>query len=137
VKRDSEVTEQDVASSNLVVWGDPAGNSYLRTVVDRLPIAWGPEAIKVGDRSFPAADHVLLMICPNPLDPSRYLVLNSGPTQREADYLNNARQTPKLPDWALIDATSTPDPTGPGRVVDADFFGEDWRPRPPRPAEQP
>ena len=29
------------------------------------------------------------MICPNPLNPKRYVVLNSGFTFREFDYLNN------------------------------------------------
>ena len=49
-----------------------------------------------------------MLIYPNPLNPKRYVVLNSGFTFREYDYLNNARQTPKLPDWAVIDVTTPP-----------------------------
>ena len=66
------------------------------------------------------------MIYPNPLNPKRYVVLNSGFTFREADYLSNARQTPKLPDYAIVDISVPPDYRRPGRVVLAGFFGENW-----------
>jgi hypothetical protein len=55
------------------------------------------------------------------------VVLNSGFTFREYDYLNNARQVPKLPDWAIVDLDTAPHPRGPGKVVSADFFNEDWK----------
>ena len=60
------------------------------------------------------------------------MVLNSGFTFREYDYLNNARQTPKLPDWAVVDTSTKPDARWPGKVVAADFFGERWELRPGR-----
>ena len=49
-------------------------------------------------RPSPPATHVPVLIYPNPLNPAKYVVLNSGFTFREYDYLNNARQVPKLPD---------------------------------------
>ena len=67
-----------------------------------------------------------ILICPNPLNPQRYVVLNSGFTYREYDYLNNARQVPKLPDWAIVDAATPPNSRFPGKIVDADFFDEKW-----------
>jgi hypothetical protein len=54
-------------------------------------------------------------------------VLNSGFTYREYDYLNNARQIPKLPDWAIVDLDTPPDSQKPGKIVAADFFDEFWR----------
>ena len=69
----------------------------------------------------------LIMIAPNPLNKNRYVVLNSGFTFREFDYLNNARQVPKLPDWAIIDTTVAPDAKAPGKIVDAGFFDEQWK----------
>jgi hypothetical protein len=134
VRKDTEVTEEDIAGSNLIVWGDPGSNAYLKSVVDRLPIAWGPDSIRVGDREFPAEGHAVVLVCPNPMNPGRYLVLNSGPTPREAHYLSNARQTPKLPDWAIVDVSTPPDPYRPGEVVAADFFGERWEVRSSRDA---
>ena len=66
------------------------------------------------------------MIYPNPLNPRRYVVLNSGFTFREFDYLNNARQTPKLPDYAVVDVRVPTTARAPGGIVDAGFFGEKW-----------
>ncbi|MFN7733775.1 MAG: hypothetical protein ACK5OB_17900, partial [Pirellula sp.] len=73
-------------------------------------------------------------IYPNPLAPDRYVVLNSSFTYREYDYLNNARQVPKLPDWAIIDLSTPSDARWPGRIADADFFDEAWQLKPNRPA---
>ena len=67
-----------------------------------------------------------ILIFPNPLNRDRYVVLNSGFTYREYAYLNNARQVPKLPDWAVIDLETPPDTLWPGKVVAADFFNERW-----------
>ncbi|MEZ6050528.1 MAG: hypothetical protein R3C02_03935 [Planctomycetaceae bacterium] len=53
-------------------------------------------------------------------------MLNSSFTYREYDYLNNARQTPKLPDWAIVDLRVPPDSRWPGKIIDADFFDEKW-----------
>ena len=47
---------------------------------------------------------------------------------RNDAYGSNARQTPKLPDWAIIDLDTPPGPRWPGRVVAAGFFDEEWRP---------
>lgn len=129
---DREVKDTDVQTKNLVLWGDPSSNSVLARITGRLPIHWTDGSIDVGDRRFTASDHALLGIYPNPLNPDRYIVLNSGFTFREYDYLNNARQVPKLPDWAVIDLNTPPDAKRPGRIVDADFFGESWELRPPR-----
>ncbi len=132
IKVDSEVTEEDVASHNLVLWGDPSSNSLLAKAVKQLPIGWTSESITIGEQSFPADHHALLMIYPNPLNPDRYVVLNSGFTYREYDYLNNARQVPKLPDWAVVDTRTPMTSQGPGKVVAADFFDEKWQLKPSR-----
>ena len=73
------------------------------------------------------AGQAAILIFPNPLNWKKYVVLNSGFTFREADYLSNARQTPKLPDWAIVDTTVPPDGRFPGKIVRAGFFDEDWR----------
>jgi hypothetical protein len=40
--------------------------------------------------------------------------------------LNNARQVPKLPDWAIVDLRTPPNSRAPGKIVAADFFNESW-----------
>jgi len=125
-KKDVEVTEEDMARHHLILWGDPAGNQILGRILDRLPVTWSETRCGVGKREFDATRHALIFIQPNPLSPDRYVVANSGPTYREYDCLNNARQVPKLPDWAVVDTETPMTSRGPGQVVAADFFGEDW-----------
>jgi hypothetical protein len=126
VQNDDAVTEVEMADSNLILWGDPNSNRILARIADRLPIRWDAAGIHVGDKSYSAADHVPLLIYPNPLNPKRYVVVNSGFTFREYDYLNNARQVPKLPDWAVLDIKAPVSSRAPGGVVTAGFFGERW-----------
>ena len=70
------------------------------------------------------------MVYPNPLNREKYVVLNSGLTYREYDDLNNARQVPKLPDWAILDITMPPNGRYAGKTVQADFFTEEWTLKP-------
>jgi hypothetical protein len=127
VKDDKAITDADIAESNLVLWGDPSSNAVLAKIADKLPFRWTKEAVVVGTKAFPAETHVPVLIYPNPLNPKKYVVLNSGFTFREYDYLNNARQVPKLPDYAVIDATTPMTSRGPGNVVTAGFFDETWQ----------
>ncbi len=83
--------------------------------------------IQVGNKSYDASHHALIAIYPNPENPQRYVVFNSSFTFREFAYLNNARQVPKLPDWAVVDLRTPPDSLWPGEIVAADFFDERWR----------
>ena len=131
LKDDKDVTDGDIASANLVLWGDPESNAVLKRIADKLPIRWEGDRIVAGKQSFPSETHVPVLIYPNPLNPSRYVVLNSGFTYREFDDGNNARQVPKLPDWAILDVTTPPDAHQAGRVVAADFFDEAWELKPP------
>lgn len=123
VKKDTEITDADIASANLVLWGDPVSNRLMARIAGQLPFAW--TADKAGD--LPSANHYPAYIYPNPLNPDRYVVINSGFTFREYDYLNNARQIPKLPDWAIIDVSEPANGRWPGKVAKAGFFDEQWK----------
>ena len=126
VKDDKDISKADIRDCNLVLWGDPASNSVMKQIVGKLPIKWSRDAIDVRSKKYDAANHALICIYPNPLNPKRYIVLNSCFTYREYAYLNNARQVPKLPDWAVVDLRVAPDTLWPGRIADANFFDENW-----------
>lgn len=126
VKDDSAVTDADIAAHNLVLWGDPASNKLLSRILEHLPVRWDSQSVRIGTLSYSAAQHVPVLIYPNPLNPKKYVVLNSGFTFREYDYLNNARQVPKLPDFAIIDLNLPVTPRHPGGIATAGFFGERW-----------
>ncbi len=126
VKDDKDVNDADIAAHNLVLWGDPASNAVLAKIADKLPIKWDKDGVRLGDKTYGADHHVPVLIYPNPLNPKRYVVLNSGFTFREYDYLNNARQVPKLPDFAVVDIDVPVSSRAPGGIVAAGFFTETW-----------
>jgi hypothetical protein len=127
VKDDTAITQEDMDSANLILWGDPSSNAVLKQVAGKLPIEWTREAIEVQGREYASDKHALIAIYPNPLNPSRYVVLNSSFTFRDYAYLNNARQVPMLPDWAIVDLTKPPNAVWTGKIADADFFDERWQ----------
>lgn len=124
---DTELTDELIESANLVLWGDPQSNVVLAKIADKLPISWTGETIAVGSQSYQSANHAPILIYPNPLNPNRYVVLNSSFTFRDYAYLNNARQVPMLPDWAIINLDTPPNSVWPGKIVAADFFDEQWQ----------
>ena len=67
------------------------------------------------------------MIYPNPLNPKRYVVLNSGFTFSEFSGGSNSLQVPKLPDWGVIDLSVPRDKRHPKGIIDAGFFDEFWQ----------
>ncbi|MEL6110460.1 MAG: prolyl oligopeptidase family serine peptidase [Planctomycetota bacterium] len=125
--KDTELTPESIADRHLVLFGEPESNAVLAQIQSQLPVTWTDESIELGDRTFPRQTNAIAMIYPNPLNPERYIVLNTGFTFREYDYLNNARQTPKLPDWAIIDTVEGANGRYPGEIRDAGFFDERWQ----------
>ena len=113
VKDESAITAEDGERASLIVWGTPLTSRILAAAPP--PIPWPTD---------PA--HTLIAIYPNPKS-WRYIVVNSGFTFREAHHGTNSQQTPKLPDWAIVDTRVPPDDRRPGRIVEAGFFGEDWK----------
>lgn len=130
VVNDVDLTDEMIQSSNIVLWGDPKSNSVLTKIADKLPIQWTADKVTVGEKSYDAKNHAPILIHPNPLNLNRYVVLNSSFTFRDYAYLNNARQVPMLPDWAIIDLNTPPNAIWPGKVVDANFFDEQWKLKP-------
>ncbi len=127
VKDDTAVTDADIASSNLILWGDPQSNKVLARIIDKLPVQWSANGVALGAREFAAATNALIMIYPNPLNPKKYVVINSGNTFREYAQSTNSFQVAYLPDYAVVDLTTPPDARWPGKIAAAGFFGESWQ----------
>jgi hypothetical protein len=119
VRDDRDVTDADIAASNLVLWGDPGSNRILARIADKLPVKWSADGVTVGKEHYPADTSVPVLIFPNPLNPNKYVVLNSGFTFADDAARSNSLQTPKLPDYAVMDTAS-------GKIRLAGFFNEDW-----------
>jgi predicted esterase len=116
---------------NIVFWGEPGSHAWLKIAMahaeNSLPVGWADGQITVGRHIFDGRSNVLTFLARNPFIPSKYLVLNSGPTFREGHDRTNSQQTPKLPDWAIIGLDKDPDALSPGQIKAAGFFDEGWK----------
>lgn len=133
VKDDRDVTDADLRASNLVLWGDPSSNTLIARVLPGLPLTWTRDALTFAGSTYAAAENMPMLVYPNPLQPGRYVVLNSGPTQRPGLLLDqnggntSALVTPKLPDFAIVDLSTPADDYAPGAFVRTGFFNEFWQ----------
>ena len=101
IKDDKDVSDADIAAHNLILWGDPASNAILARIAGKLPIRWTTGGVQVGQESFSAGQHVPVLIYPNPLSPSKYVVVNSGLDINDAGY-NGDYGTPMWGDYAVV-----------------------------------
>ncbi len=128
VKNDTEVTREDIQKKHLILFGDPSSNSLIGHALDGLPLTWTKEHIVFAGQKVKAAEHVPVLIYPNPLNHKRYLVLNSGHTFHAADYQGtNALLYPRLGDYALLRLAPTKTDALAVETVTAGLFDDDWR----------
>ena len=90
-------------------------------------VTWNDKVLRVGKQEGPVGSCIPVFCYPNPLNPDRYVVLNSGLTFREAHDKTNSLQNPKLPDWAILDIMQPPSVASSGKVIAADFFDSQWK----------
>ena len=130
VVSDTDVTADHIKDCHLICFGDFGSNRYLHSVAPHLPIRWTHDELKVGDRSFDPNVHAPAFCFPNPRNPERYVVVNSGMTFREFSNVSNSRQIAMLPDWAVMDVRADNDSIFPGKVLSDGFFDEQWNLKP-------
>jgi hypothetical protein len=123
VKDDKDVTEADFAKYHVVLFGDPGSNQWIARVKDKLPVKWTQQSVALGGQTFPASECYPAMIYPNPLNPTKYVVLNTGLTIDDRGY-NGDYGTPLWGDYAIVKVR-------PGAAVPemltAGLFDENWR----------
>ncbi len=125
---DTAVTEELIAEKNLVLFGDPGSNSVLRKVLDKLPIQWTKETLRVGGKDYDPATHGVCLIFPNPLNPRRYVVINSGHTFHEKEFrASNAQLYPRLGDVAVVKFSKKTDGGHDEGVAWASLFNAAWK----------
>jgi pimeloyl-ACP methyl ester carboxylesterase len=125
IKNDTDITAADLAEHHLVLFGDPSSNAVYKRIAGKLPIAWTTGGVSAGPQKFSADAHAPVLIYPNPLNPKKYVVINSGFTFHDPS--SNSRQSPKLPDWAIVNITEPGTRALPVSVKAQGFFDERWR----------
>ena len=119
IKRDVDVTEDDFARHHVIVFGDPGSNAVLAKLLPRLPVTWTRESLVLGKQSYAPENHIPVLIAPNPLNPKRYVVVNSGHTFGAREFEGtNALLFPRLGDFAVICLTG---PSGETVLISGDF----------------
>ncbi|MGE3821360.1 MAG: alpha/beta hydrolase-fold protein [Isosphaeraceae bacterium] len=126
VKKDVEVNQEDIENYHLILFGDPDSNWLIGRVNKDLPLDWGREWLNLGGESYAAAEHAPVLIAPNPLNPRRYVVINSGHTFGAREFRGtNALLHPRLGDWAVFHTGGAS-----GSLRASGFFDEGWSRRP-------
>jgi dienelactone hydrolase len=132
IKNDTDVTNDDVRTSNLILFGDPGSNPWIAKMLPQLPIQWTRDTVQLGNERHAAADHAAELICPNPLPGANghYVVLNSGHTYHDAELRFSYMVFPRLGDWAIMKVGVNSSTTSPQNVaetvVQSGFFDEAW-----------
>jgi pimeloyl-ACP methyl ester carboxylesterase len=118
---DTAVTAEDIANNNLVLFGDPGSNQLLRRIADQLPIRWTKDSIVVGGKTYSAADHVPVLIYPNPLNSKHYVVINAGLSTQ------GSRGPAGYGDYAVLKVTKQADGLLATEVANEGVFDESWQ----------
>jgi dienelactone hydrolase len=122
VKKDTDLNDDDIAGCHLVLFGDPGSNRVIARVLKGLPLTWTQKDLTLAGASYPSADHVPVLIAPNPLNPRRYVVLNSGHTFAADAFLGtNALLYPRLGDHAVFQVGGRD-----GLLRASGYFDEGW-----------
>ena len=128
IVKDSAVDEELMATNHLILFGDPGSNAVLKKILGDLPLEWTADRIRIGEQEWTAADHGLSLIFPNPLNPSKYVVINSGNTFHEKEFRStNANLFPRLGDIAVQKFAAGESGEFDEQTVWADVFDANWQ----------
>jgi hypothetical protein len=123
VKDDKDVTPADIARYHLVLFGDPGSNTVMAKVAAKLPVKWTKKTVTLGSQTFSAAENYPALVYPNPLNPKKYVVVNTGLTIAEREY-NGDYGMPLWGDYAIVKANTAADVPD---LVTAGYFNNNWR----------
>jgi pimeloyl-ACP methyl ester carboxylesterase len=136
VKNDTEVTEADVRTKHLILFGDPGSNPWIAKALPKLSVTWTRDQVKLGTEQHSAKDHapVLISASPFPGAGDHYVVINSGHTFHEKEFAAfNYLLFPRHGDWAVMRIGSGAEAWKPGaaafpeEVIRAGYFDEQWK----------
>ena len=125
---DQSLTEKQIEQKNLILFGDPGSNAIIAKVVEKLPIKWSKKSIEVAGKTYSTQDHGVCLIFPNPLNPDKYVVINSGHTMHENDFRgSNSNLYPRLGDIAVLKFSSKKKGLFKEETIWANIFDGNWK----------
>jgi predicted esterase len=133
VKADSEVTDDDIAKFNLLIFGGADVNSVAAKMMPGMavPVAVS-DGVSIGTRVYKGHGAGVMVCCPNPLNPERMVALVAGTTpaalyqaySRTGLWFNwGVYDEYKWFDYAVFDNRTA----GPDTFLAAGFFDNQWQ----------
>ncbi|MCU1236106.1 MAG: putative hydrolase, CocE/NonD family, partial [Candidatus Solibacter sp.] len=123
VKDDKDVTSDDMAKYHVVLFGDPGSNRLIAKMLPKLPVQWTHDTVTLAGKPYPAAENFPALIYPNPLHPTKYVVVNTGLTIPDREY-NGDYGMPQWGDYAIVKVNPSADVPD---LITAGLFDEHWR----------
>ena len=123
VKSADEITAQDKADFNLILFGTRATNPLLAQISDDLPLELTPDGYRIGEKTVTAQYIGLRMVCPSPWNDARLIGVCSGEKWGVGLPINHIWDL--LPDYMIYDYRTEDD--GTNRPLEAGFFDGDWK----------
>ena len=120
---DKDLRPAHFGKYHIVLFGDPGSNSWISKLAGKLPVDWTREQLTINGRSFSASEHFPVLIYPNPLNPRRYVVINSGLTIEDREYRGDYGM-PRLGDYAVM---KSKDGAELGEPILAGLFDGAWK----------
>ncbi len=99
VKRDSEVTDEDLKGHHLALIGRPDSNRLVARFRDALPVRFGPHSFELRGEAYAHPETAVLMACENPLNKRYAMVVIAG-----LSGLATLQAVPRFEDESLTDA---------------------------------
>ncbi|HID05640.1 MAG TPA: hypothetical protein EYP10_00680, partial [Armatimonadetes bacterium] len=135
VKRDVDITSQDIRTANLILVGNVHNNCIIQRINGFLPIrfAVNEPAVVMSNGVRVAGDDVgIKMLYPNPLNPNRLIVIMGGTTWKGT--VDVMRRFGNWFDWGLLDHRNWFDfgifdsrTRDPETFIAVGFFDQDWQ----------
>ena len=117
VVADSELTEDEIRSNSLLLYGTPATNAIVQRFAGELPVGFDAGAVHLAGQTFAAPGVAVFAIFPHPLNPERYIAVHGGSTP-DAICWGSHLDMHLLPDYLVYAG---------GEVLQWGFFDSDWR----------
>ncbi len=95
----------------------------IAKTIGKLPVHWTRDTVTLGEGKFRGAETFPALVYPSPLNPSHYIVLNTGLTIDDREYRGDYGM-PRLGDFAILKVKDGADV---GEVAYAGLFDEDWQ----------
>ena len=116
-------SEQSIRMLQAVLFGDSGSKLWIGKLNGKLPLTWTKDTVSFGAKSFPAAESLPALIQPNPLSPSKYVVVQGGLTAEWHDWAGDHLMS-QLGDFAVLEVEEGSE--DPDVALDG-LFNESWK----------